>query len=209
MQAPTLWCRRSLPPIQRTTPCRPRSLEDFHNLGAQVGQSVLPGRGLVVLHRGSTENPVVFAMSTSYMLVALITLLALTYIIIRLWLTRSRKFARRVRWDGGIRRLLPEMTYTATGFSNPVRVIFDAIFRPTTILDTRETVAEHFRTAIRRERVDVHVVDRFVIQPLRDKAVKWAGRLAAMHHGRINAYAAYVLLALLAALAVGLLGLLW
>ncbi len=194
-------------PAHNTLP--PAFVEDFHNLGAQVGQSVLPGRGLVVLHRGSTENPVVFAMSTSYMLVALITLLALTYIIIRLWLTRSRKFARRVRWDGGIRRLLPEMTYTATGFSNPVRVIFDAIFRPTTILDTRETVAEHFRTAIRRERVDVHVVDRFVIQPLRDKAVKWAGRLAAMHHGRINAYAAYVLLALLAALAVGLLGLLW
>ena len=43
------------------------------------------------------------------------------------------------------------MTYTATGFSNPVRVIFDAIFRPTTVEDSRQTVGEHFRTAIRRK----------------------------------------------------------
>ena len=99
-------------------------------------------------------------MSTSYMLVALIVLLLLTWIIIRLWLTRSRKLARRERWEGGVRKLLPEMTYTATGFSNPVRVIFDAVFRPTTIEDTRETVAEHFRTAVRREKERIYFVDK-------------------------------------------------
>ena len=189
-------------PAHNTLP--PAFVEDFHNLGAQVGQSVLPGRGLVVLHRGNEANPVVFAMSTSYSFVALIFLLLITYIVIRLWLTRSRKLARRTRWDGGVRRLLPEMTYTATGFSNPVRVIFDAVFRPTTISDTRETVAQHFRTAIRRERVAVHIVDRFVVQPARDTIMKWAQKLAVMHHGRINAYAAYVLLALLVALLLSL-----
>ena len=189
-------------PAHNTLP--PAFVEDFHNLGAQVGQNVLPGRGLVVLHRGGTENPVVFAMSTSYMLVALVVLLVLTYVVVRLWLTRHRKLERRTRWDGGVRRLLPEMTYTATGFSNPVRVIFDAVFRPTTVSDTRETVAQHFRTAIRRERVAVHVVDRFVVQPAKDATMNLAGRLAAMHHGRINAYAAYVLLALLVALLLSL-----
>ncbi len=178
---------------------------EFHDLGAQVGQSVLPGRGLVVLHRGGTENPVVFAMSTSYMLVALLVLLVLTYVVIRLWLTRSRQMARRMRWDGGVRRLLPEMTYTATGFSNPVRVIFDAVFRPTTVEDTRETVAQHFRTAIRRERAEVHIVDRSVVQPARDAAIKLARGLAVMHHGRINAYIAYVLGALLVAVLLSLL----
>jgi len=128
--------------------------------------------------------------------------LLLTYVVIRLWLTRRRKLARRTRWDGGVRRLLPEMTYTATGFSNPVRVIFDAVFRPTTVEDTRETVAKHFRTAIRREREEVHVVDRYAIQPVKDAIMKLTGKLAVMHHGRINAYAAYVLLALLAVLIV-------
>lgn len=178
---------------------------EFRDLGAQVGQGVLPGRGLVVLHRGGPANPVVFAMSTSYMLLALISLLALTYVVIRFWLTRRRTVGRRERWDGGVRRLLPEMTYTATGFSNPVRVIFDAVFRPTTVEDTRETVAEHFRTAIRREKERVHLVDKLALLPIRTSAFWFARGLAAMHHGRINAYAAYVLLAALAALVMTLL----
>jgi hydrogenase-4 component B len=171
-------------------------VDEFHDLGSQVGQDVLPGRGLVVLHRGGAENPVVFAMSTSYMLVALAGLLLLTWVVIRLWLTRGRRLTRRERWDGGVRRLLPEMTYTATGFSNPVRVIFDAIFRPTTVEDTSETVAEHFRMAIRRERLAVHIVDRFVVHPANNAAMGLARGLAAMHHGRLNAYVAYVLLTL-------------
>jgi len=198
-----------VPPFFASNPAHndlpPAFVEDFHNLGAQVGQNVLPGRGLVVLRRGGTENPVVFAMSTSYTFVALIVLLLATYVIVRLWQTRDRKLSRRVRWDGGVRNLLPEMTYTATGFSNPVRVIFDAVFRPTTVEDTRETVAEHFRTAIRRERERVHLVDKLVFHPVRT-AVMWsAGRLALMHHGRFNAYAAYALMTLLVVLVVFLL----
>jgi hydrogenase-4 component B len=172
-------------------------VEEFHDLGAQVGQRFLPGRGLVVLHRGGQENPVVFAMSTSYALVVLGLLLALTYLVVRLWLTRGRSLTRRPRWDGGVRRLLPEMTYTATGFSNPVRVVFDAIFRPTTVEDTRETVAEHFRTAIRREKERVHLADKLVLQPAQAAASWLARALASLHHGRINAYLTYVLLTLL------------
>jgi hydrogenase-4 component B len=175
---------------------------EFHDLGAQVGQGVLPGPGLVVLHRGGEANPVVFAMSTSYMLVALAGLLALTWVVLRLWLTRGRRLTRGERWDGGLRRLLPEMTYTATGFSNSVRVIFDAIFRPTMVEDTRESVAEHFRDAIRRERQAVPVADRLALLPAQRAANGLARRLAAMHHGRINAYVTYALLALLIVFAV-------
>jgi len=190
-----------VPPFFASHPAHPELpaafAGEFHDLGAQVGQDILPGHGLVVLHRGGKENPVVFAMSTSYTLVVLALLLVLTYVVIRLWLTRKRQLARRTRWDGGLRRLLPEMTYTATGFSNPVRVIFDAVFRPTTVEDTRETVAEHFRTAIRREKERVHLVDRLVFQPTRAAALGFARCLAAMHHGRINAYITYALLTLL------------
>ena len=198
-------CRHFSPQIRRTTALPSPFVEEFHTLGAQVGQSILPGRGLVVMHRGGTANPVVFAMSTSYTLIALTVLLLLTYAVIRLWLTRDRKLERRTRWDGGVRRLLPEMTYTATGFSNPVRVIFDAVFRPTTVEDTRETVAEHFRTAVRREKERIHLVDKLVFHPVRG-AVMWCSRmLALMHHGRLNLYSAYALLMLLVALVVFLL----
>jgi hydrogenase-4 component B len=195
-----------VPPFFASAPTHaslpPAFVADFHNLGAQVGQSVLPGNGLVVLHRGGEANPVVFAMSTSYMLLVLAGLLLLSYVVIRLWLTRARRLARRERWDGGLRRLLPEMSYTATGFSNPVRVIFDAVFRPTTVEDTRETVAEHFRNAIRREKETVHLVDRLVFRPVRAATLWFARGLALMHHGRLNAYVTYAFLALLIVLAV-------
>ena len=178
-------------------------VSEFHDLGAQVGQAVLPGRGLVVLHRGGKENPVVFAMSTSYMLAMLIVLLGLTYVVVRFILARNRRVTRRTCWDGGLRQLWPEMTYTATGFSNPVRVIFDAVFRPTIAEDTKETVAEHFRVAILREREEVHIVDRLFLQPTKRAVVGLAHGFALMHHGRINAYIAYALLLLLLVLVLG------
>ncbi|MGB8592734.1 MAG: proton-conducting transporter membrane subunit, partial [Candidatus Acidiferrales bacterium] len=127
----------------------PAFLDDFHNLGAQTGGRVLPGRGLVVLARGSDQNPVIFAMSPAYSVVALGIFLFLLWIVVTRS-TEKRTVVRKELWAGGIPRLLPEMTYTATGFSNPVRVVFQAIFRPNIVEDTRDTVAVHFRTAIRR-----------------------------------------------------------
>jgi hydrogenase-4 component B len=173
---------------------------EFHDLGAEVGEGVAPGPGLVVLHRGGKENPVVFAGAPTYLILVLAGLFLLTFWGGRTVLTRGRATSRRGCWDGGIRRLLPEMTYTATGFSNPVRVIFQAVFRPTIVENTRETVAAHFRSAIRRQREQTYIVDRFVLQPGRRAAFRFAGWLATMHRGRINAYIAYALLSLIVVL---------
>jgi hydrogenase-4 component B len=170
----------------------PAFLEDFHNLGAQTGAKLLPGRGLVILVRGSERNPVVFAMSPSYSIVALAILLFVTWFIVTRG-TRKRSTVRKELWAGGIPKLLPEMTYTATGFSNPVRVVFQAIFRPNIIEDTRQTVSVHFRTAIHRHRDETHLVDRLFFHPVGDAIVWFAKLLAGMHHGRLNAYVAYVL----------------
>ena len=152
----------------------------------------MPGRGLVILLRGGEQNPVVFAMSPSYSVVALTILLLLSWFITTR-LTRKRSLVKNEVWAGGIPTLLPEMTYTATGFSNPVRVVFQAIFRPNIVEDTRETVAVHFRTAIRRRRDETHLVDRLFFHPVGMIVNSVARLLAGMHHGRLNAYVAYVL----------------
>lgn len=177
---------------------------DFHNLGAQIGQNVLPGQGLAVLHRGGTANPVVFAMSTSYMLVALAVLLGLSAVLVWFFAARKHRVERRLGWDGGIRSLTPEMTYTATGFAQPVRVIFNAVLRPVTGENGTETIAGHFRMAIRRESKEVHVADRLVLRPF-SRCALWISRmLARMHNGRVNAYAAYALLVLILFLLIAL-----
>jgi hydrogenase-4 component B len=180
----------------------PAFVSEFHDLGAQVGRGFLPGRGLVVLHRGEERNPVVFAMSTSYMLVALAVILVLTFFAFRL-LTRYRGTTRGLAWDGGLRHLSPALTYTATGFSNPVRVIFAALLTPSASEDSTEAVAIHFRTAIRREYTEVHIIDRFVLQPPIHALSVIASFARRMHVGHVNAYAAYVLLAILLVLIVG------
>jgi hydrogenase-4 component B len=167
-------------------------LQDFHNLGAQSGQRLLPGRGLVILLRGSEQNPVIFAMSPSYSIIALTIMLFLTWFLVRR-LTRDRVAIRRELWAGGIPRLLASMTYTATGFSNPVRVVFQAVFRPNITEDTRQTVAVHFRTAIHRRRDETHIVDRVFLRPIGRAMSGVAALLAGMHHGRLNTYVVYVL----------------
>ena len=177
-------------------------LAEFHDLGAQVGAGVLPGGGLVVLHRGETANPVVFAMSTSYMLVSLAAILGLVFVVFRV-LSRHRALSRGPAWDGGLTHLQPGNTYTATGFSNPVRVIFEAILQPTAGEDNVEAVAQHFRTAIKRNHTDVHIVDRLILDPSIAAISRLANLAQKMHVGNVNAYAAYVLLAMLVVLVIG------
>lgn len=178
-------------------------LKDFHAIGAQIGQTFLPGRGLVVLHTGAARNPVVFAMSTAYTLPVLALLLLVVYLVFR-WLTAGRRQRRRAVWAGGIRHFSARTTYTATGFAAPVRVLFDAILRPVTIEDATETVGGHFRTAIRRETTELHIVDRLTLRPLTRLVFGTAAMLRHIHRGRVNVYATYVLISLLLVLLVGL-----
>lgn len=107
-------------------------------------------------------------------------------------------------WDGGLRQLPPGLTYTATGFSNPVRVVFHAVLRPTLVEDSTEAVARHFRTAIRLDREEVPVIDRLVLRPPVRALLGVAALVRRMHVGYVNAYAGYVLLTLLVVLLVGL-----
>lgn len=75
------------------------------------------------------------------------------------------------------------MIYTATGFSNPVRVFFDALFRPRRVEDTEETVAAHFRVAIKHSREEVHIVDRLIFGVLVAHIAGATRLLARMHTG--------------------------
>ncbi len=189
-------------PAQGVPGVGPAFLAEFHDLGAQVGRGVFPGRGLVVLHQGGTANPVVFAMSTSYAIVMLAALLALTYAAFRLPTWRCAVSTGQT-WSGGLRRLRSEWTYTATGFANPVRVIFHAVLQPATVADSTDAVALHFRTAVRREYNEVHVVDRLILHPTVMGIRRLAGALRRMHTGPVNVYAAYVLVMALLALLLG------
>jgi hypothetical protein len=66
-----------------------------------------------------------------------------------------------------------------------------------------EAVAQHFRTAIRRNYAEIHIVDRLVLDPSIASMRRLESIARKMHVGHVNAYAAYVLLALLLVLVIG------
>ena len=180
----------------------PAFLAEFHDLGAQVGRGVLPGRGLVVLHQGGEANPVVFAMSTSYATVMLAALLAIVYARVpRADLAARGAAAADLGWRAALvaaaAGLYRDRLFQSGAGDFPCRAAAG---------DHRgqhQAVALHFRTAIRREYDEVHVVDRLILQPTVAGIRSLAWTLRRMHIGQVNAYAAYVLLMALLVLLVG------
>lgn len=165
-------------------------------IGTQVGAGLLPLRGLAVLHSGGAATPVIYAMSTALSFAVIAVLLLLTWILIRVF---GRRRVRRVRvWDAGLVRLRPEMTYNATGFAAPVRTVFNTLLHPVVTENVERYGA--FATARHRKEQRVHVVDRLLLHPLISGMQAMAALLARMQHGRVNAYAGYVLLALIVVL---------
>ncbi len=168
---------------------------DFEKIGARIGHSILPGRGLVILHRGGNINPVVFVASPAYMLVTILVIVLFAMVITEIFPLRGRRIERSPVWAGGIKRLFSEMTYTASGFAQPIRVIFEALLRPRHV-EERESLAGHFQMRIRRESVHIHLMDRFVLYPLVKGPSYLSAKLAKMHGGEVNTYTAYVFVVL-------------
>ena len=181
-------------------------MQDFKAIGAESGSAVLPGRGLVILHRGGERNPVVFAMAPSYTIIVLLLLLGAAGLAVH-YATRKRTAQRKAAWDGGLRYLPAKMTYTATGFSNPVRVIFEGIFHPSVVRETRHAVESHFRTAVIHEREETHVLERLLFRPLAATLEFFSQKLATIHSGKVNTYVAYIVATLLILLVINWAGL--
>jgi hydrogenase-4 component B len=169
------------------------TVHDLDHLGAQLGRGLLPLRGLVVLHSDGAHAPVVYAMSTALSFAVLAFMLLVVWAAAR-GVRSRRRIARRVPWNGGIVRLRPEMTYTATVFSAPVRVLFHAVFSPEVAREEQRQGA--FLTARTHHEVRVHVVDRLFIHPAVQASQRIASRLAELHHGKVTTYAAYLLVAM-------------
>lgn len=183
----------------------PRSLgQTFGPLGAEVGHHLLPGPGLVFLYQSPGPSPnVVFASSPSYLAVAMGIFLALSYLALRI-VKKHRRIVRHEPWQGGVRQLPADAHYTATGFSNPIVVIFQAILRPYRPVEHEQFLASHFHSAVQREVRESYVVDRLVFYPAATVVQSIAGVLARIHHGKINVYIAYALITLLAVISLSL-----
>jgi hydrogenase-4 component B len=123
-----------------------------------------------------------------------LTLVCLLPIPFGLWLFLARHAKTRPgpTWDCGQRALTPQMQYTATGFSKPIRMIFKALFRPRRDVQREYDFSPHFATKLRFE---THVEEVFVqrlYRPFQFVILRASRRVRALQAGSIHAYLFYV-----------------
>jgi len=116
-----------------------------------------------------------------------------------LWLFFGRRTQIRIgpTWDCGLQGLTPQMEYTATGFSKPLRMIFKALFRPRREVQREYDYSPYFTTTLRFES---HIEEAFVTRlyrPFMRAVLLISRRMRALQAGSIQAYLIYIFITLL------------
>jgi hydrogenase-4 component B len=163
--------------------------------GQQLSQQLTAANGLVlsgVVAQGGTVS----TLGLSLMMLCLLP------VPLVLWALFSRRARTRIAptWDCGLRGLTPQMEYTATGFSKPLRMIFKTLFRPRREVQREYDFSPYFATTLRFES---HVEEMFqtrIYRPLRWLVLRASRRLRALQAGSLQAYLIYIFVTLLALL---------
>ncbi len=126
-------------------------------------------------------------------------LLALTVLPIAGGVILGGRLRKRISmtWACGLENLEPQMQYTATGFSKPLRLIFSNIFRATHEIEISEETSPYFRPNITYELKTESVFLKYVYEPTYAAIVRTARVLRKMQTGRVQSYLAYIFLVLI------------
>ena len=129
----------------------------------------------------------------------LLMFLCLLPIPLGLWLVLAphSKTRRGPTWACGLLNLTPQMQYTATGFSKPIRMIFKALFRPRRDVQREYDFSPRFATKLRFESHVEEVFVQRIYRPLRSSILRLSRRVRALQAGSIHAYLLYIFVTLL------------
>jgi hydrogenase-4 component B len=100
-------------------------------------------------------------------------------------------------WGCGI-NLTPRMEYTATGFVQPIKRVFAAIYQPTVKLETE--LLEESRYFAKRRHFEFHiepVFQKYLYDPVVACFIGMAERLRVIQGGSLHLYLAYIFVALI------------
>jgi hydrogenase-4 component B len=160
--------------------------------GREISAQLAAANGLVLANATAQGGTV----STPGLLLLGLSLLAVPVGLWRLFATRA-KTRRGPTWDCGLRGLTPQMEYTATGFSKPIRMIFKALFRPRREVQREYDFSPYFATTIRFESHVEEVFQTRIYRPLNHLVLRLSRRLRALQAGSIQAYLIYIFITLL------------
>ena len=130
-----------------------------------------------------------------------ITLMALCLVPVPLvlWFFFARRAKTRIgpTWACGQPALTPQMEYTATGFSKPIRMIFKALFRPRREVQREYDFSPYYAKTIRFESHIEEVFQTRVYRPLNRLVLRLSRQLRALQAGSLQAYLIYIFITLL------------
>jgi hydrogenase-4 component B len=160
--------------------------------GQQISAQLSAANGLVLANTSAQGGTV----SMLGLAVLGLSLLAAPLVLWLLFATRA-KTRHGPTWDCGLRGLTPQMEYTATGFSKPIRMIFKALFRPRREVQREYDFSPYFTTTLRFESHVEEVFQTRIYRPLNRLVLGVSRRLRALQAGSIQAYLIYIFITLL------------
>jgi hydrogenase-4 component B len=161
-------------------------------LGQRISPQLIAGNGWVVTSLAVERG----AISTAGMAALFMALLPLPLV---LWLAFSRLRRHRVdeTWDCGLDRLTPHMEYTATAYSKPLRMIFQAIYRPRRRIQADFAVSRYFTKSIRFESHIEPTFEHWIYRPVNRAILRFSRRVRLIQTGSLTAYLVYIFLTLI------------
>jgi len=156
-------------------------------IGGGLFRGWFPVNGLVVI-----PSPAFSTIdSPSYLFLAELLLIGLVLLALRLIRPLGSRRTGRV-WAGGIPRFEASMTYSSLAYSNPIRIIFNALFRSRVRSESPAASARSREGRITYQQEIPPLFERSLYQPL---LRLWGGltrRARVIQSGNINQYVAYI-----------------
>jgi len=161
-------------------------------LGAQISRQLAAPGGIVLSSLGQEAGTVSTLGIT-------LTAVCLLPIPLALWIFFGRDAVRQtgMTWACGQKTLTPQMQYTATGFSKPLRIIFKALFRPHRAVQAEFEFSPYFARTIRFESHIEETFEARIYRPLQRFILRTSRRMRALQAGSLQAYLIYIFVTLL------------
>lgn len=136
----------------------------------------------------------VAVVTTSISPPMILAVLVLCVMLVSLFINKFGKF-RTVKidetWNCGT-DLTSKMEYTATSFSNPIRIMFRAIFQPTVETKKEYVLKPYFTSHIKSEGAIKPFFEDNLYRPLLKFFLKLADKVTALQSGSIHLYLGYI-----------------
>lgn len=166
-------------------------------LGTTAMQHVIGNSFMLLYPLKMTVN----SINPLYAGVLLLSVLLLTYVIIRLFFGKNKQ-RKTMTWDCGFMELTPRMQYTATGFSKPIRIVFRGLFLPSRELEVKDGITPYTPRSMRYVISTQHVFEKYLYRPAFSFLKRVSRRMGLLvQTGSLHAYLIYVFAVVLLLLA--------